>query len=404
MAGSTGRLLPPAPRQKSAPQAIIKSKSKTAAAPRQKFPKHLIEIYDIKSLLGQGAFSTVWRAVHRGTGQVRAVKKIDTSELSPREIAHEIALMRLLRNPNVVRCYDVFLEGQFVNIVIDIFAGGDLIDGLNAHRRARGRLPDAQLARLCRQMVAAVAHVHGLKIVHRDIKGENFLCNRPDIGDPECQIALADFGTAVRIEQGDQLSGQVGTPPFWAPEVWAGRYAFPADVWAVGVTAYILLAGVLPFEGEEEICKPQVPGKSYVMVPSYATHPCADFIGRCLTKDAQSRPAAAQMARHAWMSTPPAQRGAPDDDGATEGHSDDSSDPLGRLLDGVGAVVEGCCSGLGVVLDVLISAMSTEKVVSITKAPSGGSAAGSSGQASLPDAEEMEKQVTELSKQISKAA
>ncbi|CAE7921300.1 PEPKR2 [Symbiodinium sp. KB8] len=101
-----------------------------------------------------------------------------------------IAIMRLLRHENMVRCYDVFIEAQYVNVVVDMFPGGDLVDGLNTHRRAFGRVPNAQLARLAKQMMSAVAHVHGLSIIHRDVKGENFLSDRPDIGDPDVKVLI----------------------------------------------------------------------------------------------------------------------------------------------------------------------------------------------------------------------
>lgn len=259
------------------------------------FPKHLVEIYDIDGMLGAGAFSTVWRCIHRATGVVRAVKKIDTSELSPREIAHEIALMRLLRHENVVRCYDVFLEAQFVNVVVDMFQGGDLIDGLSLHHSRAGFVPDAQLARIARQMLAAVAHVHSLLIVHRDVKGENFLSDRPDIGDPECRVALADFGTAQRLEPGETLATQVGTPAFWAPEVWEGRYEYLVDVWAVGITTFILMAGRLPFETSENCPAPKL------VLPKGTSAACSSFIHSCLVADVQERPLAADLSNHEWL-------------------------------------------------------------------------------------------------------
>lgn len=280
-----------------AAQAPLEESAKRA--PRN-FPKHLVEIYDIDStMLGAGAFSTVWRCTHRATGMVRAVKKIDTSELSPREIAHEIALMRLLRHENVVRCYDVFLEAQYVNIVVDMFTGGDLIDGMNTHHSTKGRIPDSQLSRIAKQMISAVAHVHSLQIVHRDVKGENFLSDRPDIGDPACRIALADFGTAVRLEPGEKLSVQVGTPAFWPPEVWAGDYDFLVDVWAVGVTTFILMAGRLPFESTAAD-----PAPSFEM-PRLASRLCANFLMGCLEKNVEVRAAAADLAEHEWMTAPP---------------------------------------------------------------------------------------------------
>eukprot|EP00434_Breviolum_minutum_P036763 symbB.v1.2.032586.t1/scaffold3927.1/size48165/2 len=68
---------------------------------------------------------------------------------------------------------------------MDLFEGGDLVDGLNLHRRAKGRLKNWQLRHLAKQMAAAVTHVHSLQIIHRDVKGENFLSDRPNIGDQD---------------------------------------------------------------------------------------------------------------------------------------------------------------------------------------------------------------------------
>jgi len=306
--------------------------------------------------------------------------------------------MRLLRHDNVVRCYDVFLEAQYVNIVVDMFTGGDLIDGLNAHRRAKGRVPDAQLAHLARQMVAAIAHVHSLQIVHRDIKGENFLSDRPDIGHPGCRVALADFGTAVRIEPGERLATRVGTPAFWPPEVWAGGYDFLVDVWAVGVTSFILLTGALPFEGETQICKPAVSGEPPFAVPYFASQLCIDFISRCLEKDPRGRPQAAEAAQHLWMATPPSQGGAllsalrPPSSSAV---SKSASLALGCFLDALGSLVVGCCKGFAFCLDVLLPApeASSEGAVVLDCQKSTDH---------LPDKEEIEKQVTDLSRKISR--
>lgn len=317
---------------------------------RRKFPKHLVEIYDIDTMLGQGAFSTVWRCVHRATGQVRAVKKIDTTELAPRAIAHEIALMKLLRHTNCLRCYDVFLEAQFVNIVVDLFTGGDLVDGLNVHRQAHGRITDGQLAHVSRQMIAALVHVHGLGIVHRDIKGENFLLDRPDIGDPNCVVALADFGTAIRLDPGATLSEQVGTPQFWAPEVYAGRYDFLADIWATGVTIFVLLSGRMPFDGKEDICKPVGEGERPFVAPSFATPSCIDFIASCLAKDPCKRRSAAEAQRHPWMSTPVGTRPS------------QATRAIGGTISGIGAVLSCFCECLqGISADLIAANVEANK-------------------------------------------
>eukprot|EP00440_Ansanella_granifera_P004056 gb/GFBE01004402.1/.p1 GENE.gb/GFBE01004402.1/~~gb/GFBE01004402.1/.p1 ORF type:complete len:409 (+),score=74.84 gb/GFBE01004402.1/:1-1227(+) len=372
------------------------------SASGQKFPKHLVEIYTIDCLVGQGAFSTVWRAVHRTSGQVRAVKKIDTTELSPREIAHEIALMRLLRHENVVRCYDVFLEAQYVNIVVDMFNGGDLVDGLNAHRRAYGRVPNVQLAHLAKQMVAAVAHVHSLQIVHRDVKGENFLSDRPDIGDPQCKVALADFGTAIRVEPGERVFSRVGTPAFWAPEIFRDGYDFLVDVWAVGVTTFILLTGALPFEGEEQICKSVAAGTPPFAVPYYSSQLCTSFIAACLTKDPRHRPQAAEAARHPWLATQPV--GSPRAITGVRGPSssqvsEHASAAFGWMLKGAGALAMGCCGALGFCLDLILANAEAASEQGARRLSS--KASNSSSVKAPPEKEEIEKRTTQLEKQIS---
>lgn len=333
-----------------------------------KFPEHMTRIYEVGAMLGQGGLSTVWRCVHRPSGQVRVVKKIDTSESSPRQIAHEIALMRLLKHEHVVKCYDVFLEAKFVNVVVDIFTGGDLIECLEIHQNARGRVPDGQLANLLRQMVAAIVHVHGLQVVHRDIKGEHFLADRPDIGDPECRVALTDFGAALRIEHGQEdVSGAVGTQAFWAPEMFRpGRYDFRVDVWALGVTAFVLLAGALPFEGEEQICEPVAFGELPFTAPDFATGRSVDFIAACLAKDPRSRPQATAVAQHPWLTTPTPGAGsqaAPvprrsDPNVATVSHGAVSC--FGAVVDVLGAVIGACCGCFSFCLDLVLSSDTEE--------------------------------------------
>lgn len=246
----------------------------------------------------------VYRCVHHKTREVRAVKRINTSDLHPRDIAHEIAMMKILRDSNIVHCYDVFLDAQYVNVVIDMFAGGDLVDGLHRHyKNRRGPIPGNQLAHLTRQMVAAVVHVHNLNIVHRDIKGENFLSNTPDIGDPDCHIALSDFGTAIRLRPDEKLTHKVGTTAFWAPEVWHGSYSHEVDIWGLGITTYVLLTGALPFDGEEAICRPVEPGKRPFPVRGNASAECLDFIEGCLDKDPARRWMAASAAEHIWLTS-----------------------------------------------------------------------------------------------------
>lgn len=330
-----------------------------AAAP-SKFPKHFMQIYDVGEKLGEGGNSTVWQCVHKVSRKARAVKKVDTADLPPNEIAYEIAIMRLLRHESVVKCHDVFLEDKFVNIVVDLFGGGDLIVGLRQHRSTRGAISNSQLANLTSQMMAAVAHIHGLSVVHRDVKGENFLTDLTDIGNPKCRVALADFGTAVIIQEREMLTQQMGTRAYWSPELWRSSYDRKCDVWALGVTLYVLSAGALPFNGQEEIEKictcptSETDGRTLrsplqrAIAAEKLTPDGNDFISACLTMDLQTRPSAEELLKHPFLTTP--QKNAP-----TSG--------------GIGSILLGCLLGLCTCFCELSGTPHTAKPAAIAPVP-----------------------------------
>mmetsp|Transcript_34138 Transcript_34138/g.72594 ORF Transcript_34138/g.72594 Transcript_34138/m.72594 type:complete len:430 (+) Transcript_34138:209-1498(+) len=329
------------------------SSSKTSSSTATRFPNHLRKLYDVKEMLGEGASAKVWRCVQRETGKVMAIKKFNLNNIDPRQIAREVGVMRYLRHDCVMKCYDVFLEANYVNIVCDLFPGGDLIDGLNLHRQTHGRLKDGQLANLVRQMTIGLEYVHSMSIIHRDIKGENFLSDRPDIGDPGCRIALADFGAAVRVDF-EQLSTRIGTPAFWSPEVWVGSYSYGADVWALGCTAYVLVAGQLPFPGgEQDICTPLGEGEEAVRLPYHCSPGCKDYILSCLTKETKERPSASKVAKHPWLQTPV-------DADAASTWKLPSMQQVGLAavdlcIDGISAIIVGCFAGIGLCLEMVKS-------------------------------------------------
>jgi serine/threonine protein kinase len=267
------------------------------------FPASLLERYDVKDdkPIAFGRFSKVFTSQCRCTGKKYAIKQLGFVG-TPRKIAHEIAMMKLCgHHRNVVTCYGVYLGATSINIIVDMFRGGDLIDGLFVHcAAARGRIPDSLLARMCHQMVSALRHVHQLHIIHRDMKGENFLLSMKDITDSQCRIAISDFGNATWLDPGQELCAKAGTSAFWAPEVWSCKYNFQADVWALALTVFILLAGDLPFTGKDEICRPGGPRYEF---PTGTSAKCKDFIQLCLTEDPRKRLTIEEAYSHLWFCT-----------------------------------------------------------------------------------------------------
>merc|ERR550537_567052 len=98
-----------------------------------------------------------------------------------------------------------------------------------------------------------IAFLHGLELIHRDVKADNFLLDRFDIFDQNVRVILSDLGTVVELKPGKFLETQVGTKIYWAPEVVKKKYSFPLDVWAIGIILYGIVFGTFPFKNDEQI-------------------------------------------------------------------------------------------------------------------------------------------------------
>jgi len=207
------------------------------------------DFYEFGDVLGEGGYACVYRAVHKRTKEVYAIKDIDTSVLennSRSALKDEIAALKMLRGgPYIIRLYDTFDAPNNTYMVMEECKGGDLLDRVTEKEFYTER----EARKTCNILFQAMDYIHKKKIAHRDIKPENVLMVEKE---DDTSIKIADFGFAKRVIKPNSLRTLCGTAQYVAPEVLdlhSPGYDQQADMWSVGVVTYILLGGYAPFDG-----------------------------------------------------------------------------------------------------------------------------------------------------------
>jgi serine/threonine protein kinase len=259
--------------------------------------RRLTEEYEVGEMIGEGAYGVVYAARHREAGTTVAVKLVDKVETPIAQIRKEAELLQAVQHHEcVVRFHGVFFEQCFACLVMDMYSGGALIDGLHRHMKRKGKIECLSVAHISFQMATALCYIHGRNIAHRDVKGDNFLMDRKDIDDPECRIALTDFGSSTYVPHGERFSDEVGTRRFWAPEIFKRDYGPKVDIWAMGVTMYGLLKGSFPFKDDEEVCT-----KNWELNFPRVDSTCKDYLRAMLTRDEKARASSEEIMAHKWV-------------------------------------------------------------------------------------------------------
>lgn len=183
----------------------------------------------------------------------------------------------------------------------------ELCDGeeLFEHLTSIGKFSEADAAKIIKQILSAIKHLHDKNIAHRDLKPENIIFMKSN-EKTEINIKLIDFGLSKLLGiNGKIMMTKLGTPYYVSPEVLEGNYDKRCDLWAVGVIAFILLSGSPPFNGRNEIevfnkircCDYEFPEKQW----NYISEDAKDFIAKLLHPDPNKRMTAEHGLKHLWL-------------------------------------------------------------------------------------------------------
>lgn len=135
---------------------------------------HVSDHYDVKELIGEGAYGCVRRVVHKSTGVDRAMKTIMKSFVRLSEVKNmllEVDILRKLDHPNIIKITEVIQDQRCYHIVTELCNGGELFDKIVEQEKFK----EKQAARFMYQILSAVSYCHTHNVLHRDLKPENLL-------------------------------------------------------------------------------------------------------------------------------------------------------------------------------------------------------------------------------------
>ncbi len=261
--------------------------------------------YVLQHEIGRGGMSRVYLAWDREARRQVAVKLLiqgpGTSLADRERFRREALIAARLEHPHIVPCHEFVNRDGLALIVMRYVPGISLADALAQGRRFT---PSAVVALLA-PIADALAHAHASGVIHRDVKPANILLH-PDDDWP----MLTDFGIATlrTSEQSRAESGKpFGTPEFMSPEQAAGEWDADhrSDLYSLGLVAYLLLAGKLPFRGTTPLALAaqrvvHEPPPLITMAPEIPPR-LARVVDRCLARDPRRRWPDARALRSAMV-------------------------------------------------------------------------------------------------------
>jgi len=252
--------------------------------------------FQLLEKLGEGSYGSVWKAIHKQTGSVVAVKRVSIDN-DLEDIVKEIEFMKGCSSPYIVRYYGSYFKDSELWIVMEYCGAGSICDIMKICDKT---LTEEQIAVVCKDVLHGLFYLHGVRKIHRDIKAGNILLNMNGAS------KLADFGVSGQLS--DTMAKRqtvIGTPFWMAPEVIQEvGYDFKADLWSLGITCIELAESKPPYSNIH-------PMRAIFMIPSRPppklTEPekwspvFEDFLAKCLIKNPDQRPSSKELLEHAFI-------------------------------------------------------------------------------------------------------
>ncbi|XP_022167502.1 serine/threonine-protein kinase 3 [Myzus persicae] len=281
------------------PDKMMSSKSELKKLSEESLTRQPEEVFDIICKLGEGSYGSVFKALHKESGQVLAIKQVPV-DTDLQEIIKEISIMQQCDSPYVVKYYGSYFKNTDLWIVMEYCGAGSVSDIMRLRKKT---LSEDEIATILSDTLKGLEYLHLRRKIHRDIKAGNILLNS------EGHAKLADFGVAGQLTDTMAKRNTVIGTPFWmAPEVIQEiGYDCVADMWSLGITALEMAEGKPPYGDIHPMRAifmiPTKPPPSF-REPDKWSPEFIDFVSQCLIKNPEERATATKMLDHEFIGNP----------------------------------------------------------------------------------------------------
>ncbi|XP_060524087.1 serine/threonine-protein kinase 3-like [Cylas formicarius] len=254
------------------------------------------EVFDIICKLGEGAYGSVYKALHKESDNVVAIKQVPL-DTDLHEIIKEISIMQQCDSPYVVRYYGSYFKNTDLWIIMEYCGAGSVSDIIRLRKKT---LSECEIATILSDALKGLEYLHANRKIHRDIKAGNILLNT------DGHAKLADFGVAGQLTETISKRNTVIGSPFWmAPEIILEiGYDCVADIWSIGITALEMAEGKPPYADIHPMRAvfmiPTKPPPSF-RDPDRWSAEFIDFVSLCLVKNPCDRASATDLIRHVFL-------------------------------------------------------------------------------------------------------
>ena len=283
----------------------------------------IVDNLTLEKCLGKGAFGEVYLTTKKGSNEKFATKKLEREQIEKSEamkyLKNEIIILQNLKHPNIVRFEDVKKTKKHFYIVMEYCNGGELSKALEKYQeKYRRPFSEEIVQHLMRQIIGAFKYIHGLKIIHRDIKLDNILLNfeseedKANLNMMKANCKIIDFGFACRISKSGLQYSTLGSPINMDPIILkklnsTGRkarqlgYDQKADIWSLGTICYEMLIGKSAFDAEDmDELVSKIENGTY-SVPTNLSKEVISFLNAMLQYDSHDRLNSLELSRHVFL-------------------------------------------------------------------------------------------------------